>query len=487
MNKIIAFLITFLAIQFIAVAQNEDDALRYSNLTFGGTARSLGCGGAFGAIGADFSTLSFNPAGIGLYKSSEFTFSPSMYIGKTTSSYLGSTNEDNRYNFNLGNVGMVLAFPLNSKMSDAGWKNMQFGFGINRTQNFNNRMIIEGNNMSSSLLDTWVEYANGNSIDNLDQYDVGLGFNTWVLDTIAGSPTQYKAMVAGGGLKQRKSINSSGSMNEWVMTLGGNYNDKLYFGATLGFPFLKYSEESTFNETALAENIGFENFREFTYHQNLETTGSGFNFKFGMIFKPADWVRLGASVHTPTYFYNMHDVYTNNVKSRFDNGDNYSEDSPEGTYDYKLNTPMRAMGSLAFIIGNFGFISADYEFVDYSESRFRADNSEVFFDVNDAIRSKYTSTSNLRVGTEWKYNEFNFRGGYALYGDPFKNSSLNGASSSYSVGFGMRQTTYFLDLAYVVTQMKNDYYLYYSENVQPAIAKNDFKNQSFIMTLGFRF
>ncbi|MBL0343571.1 MAG: hypothetical protein IPP71_23575 [Bacteroidetes bacterium] len=47
-------------------AQNEIDALRYSQSMFGSTARSLSMGGAFGALGADFSTLSTNPAGIGV-------------------------------------------------------------------------------------------------------------------------------------------------------------------------------------------------------------------------------------------------------------------------------------------------------------------------------------------------------------------------------------------------------------------------------------
>jgi len=72
-------------------AQNQVDALRYSNLMFGGSARYVALGGAFGAVGADFTTLSVNPAGIGLYKTSEMSFSPSMYIGNTTASYNGKS------------------------------------------------------------------------------------------------------------------------------------------------------------------------------------------------------------------------------------------------------------------------------------------------------------------------------------------------------------------------------------------------------------
>ncbi|MCX6271349.1 MAG: hypothetical protein NTU44_09060 [Bacteroidetes bacterium] len=487
MKKLVIIFSALILASFSLFSQNEDDALRYSFLNFGSTARSMGVGGAFGALGADFSTLSTNPAGIGLYKTSEFTFSPSMFVGKTSSSYMGKTYDDSRYNFNLGNVGLVLSFPTGTQLNSTGWKNIQFGFGINRNNNFNNRITLEGQNFSSSLLDTWVTYADGNNIDNLNAYDVDLGFKTWVLDTIAGQPTKYKAMVPGGGLMQRKSVNTSGSMNEWVVSMGANYDDKLYFGATLGFPFLKYNEESTYSELALASDIGFDNFREFTYHQNLETTGSGFNFKFGMIFKPIDWIRIGAAVHTPTYFYNMHDNYNTTVKSTFDNADTYTEKSPDGSYDYKLNTPMRAIGSLAFIIGKFGLVSADYEFVDYSEARLRSSNGDEFFDQNQAILDKYTTAGNLRVGTEWRVNEFNIRAGYALYDSPFKSGLNDAKRTSYTAGFGIKQASYFLDFAYIYTQSKQDYYLYYADFVPSAYANNKTVTQNFIMTLGFKF
>ena len=52
-------------------AQDEVDILRYSQYQIGGTARSIGYGGAVGSLGADFSALTVNPAGIGLYRKSE--------------------------------------------------------------------------------------------------------------------------------------------------------------------------------------------------------------------------------------------------------------------------------------------------------------------------------------------------------------------------------------------------------------------------------
>ena len=46
--------------------------LRYSNLEYYGDARFNSMGGSFGALGANMSSLSINPGGLGVYKSSDF-------------------------------------------------------------------------------------------------------------------------------------------------------------------------------------------------------------------------------------------------------------------------------------------------------------------------------------------------------------------------------------------------------------------------------
>ena len=119
----------------------------------------VGIGGAFGAVGGDFSTLSSNPAGIALYKRNEFTITPSFFNGNTSSDYLGNTNSDNKFNVDLGNIGLIFTGKANN--SDAtGFKNFQFGFGINRTADFNNRFVIQGYNSKTSLMTDYTNTAN---------------------------------------------------------------------------------------------------------------------------------------------------------------------------------------------------------------------------------------------------------------------------------------------------------------------------------------
>jgi len=464
-------------------AQNEVDALRYSQITFGGTARSMGMGGAFGALGADFSSLSTNPAGIGLYKKSELTFTPSFYEGKTSSSFNGTSNDDSKYNLNISNVGLVVAFEPSKNLTNSGWKNFQFGFGMNRYANFNNRMMIEGFNSSSSLLSSFVNEANGTAPSDLYAFDLGLAYKTDLIYSDTTGNNKYKNDMPNGGVLQSKTVTTNGCINEIVLSFGANYNDKLYFGATIGFPQLRYFEESTYSEINTSDPGNY--FNSFSYNQNMETKGNGINLKLGMIYRPADWVRIGAAIHTPTFYNYMRDKWSSSMSSRFNDGNGYTADSPDGSFDYTLETPMRAIGSVAFIIGNYGLISGDYEYVDYSNAKLRSDDDD-FVDANNAIRNNYQDQSNIRLGTEWRVGpQFSIRGGYALYGSPYKSGINDAERTSYTAGLGYRDQDFFADFAYVLTQSKEKYYLYNYEGM-PAV-QNDLKTNNFVLTFGFKF
>jgi len=148
-------------------AQNEADALRYSQTSIAGTARFISMAGAFSALGGDFSTLSANPAGIALYRKSEFSFSPSFYKEKSVSTYLGKSSSDTKYNFNFGNAGMVFTYKLTRNDTSRGWKNWNFGLGYNRLNNFHAATTYEAINNNNSLLDHYVEQANGTDYNNV--------------------------------------------------------------------------------------------------------------------------------------------------------------------------------------------------------------------------------------------------------------------------------------------------------------------------------
>ncbi|HVA98739.1 MAG TPA: hypothetical protein VNG53_07590 [Bacteroidia bacterium] len=469
-------------------AQTDVDVLRYSETSFGGTARYSSMGGAFGALGADISTLSENPAGIGLYRETEVTFTPSLFYQNTNSSYNGNSTSDGKYNFNFGNIGIVTTYK-NHRVKQNGWVSFNFGFGYNRQNNFNNNIDIKGNNNSSSLLDDFAANANGTNYTNLDQFSTGLAFTTGLIDTVAGNNSQYKnnAIPSGTPLTQEKVIQTHGSMGETVISLGGNYMNKLFVGGTIGIDRINYTESDLYTETVL--NPSLTNLSNYSFTSDLNTVGTGVNFKFGIIYKINNWVRIGGAFHTPT-FYNMNDTYSNTINGVDNHGNQYYAASPSGNYNYYLTTPMRAIGSVAFIIAKKGLISADYEFEDYSTASLTSNDPGVFTNVDNTVQRKYTSAGNIHVGAEYRIvPPVSIRAGYALYGNPFSsepaNAGINGQRTSYSAGFGIRNHNMFADFAYVYTMYNQTYYLYNPMLVNPA--QNSMVNSSYMLTIGLRW
>jgi len=478
LNLIIAI---FALISLTAFGQNEIDALRYSNITHGGSARFHSLGGAFGALGGDFSTLSVNPAGLGVFRGSEFSFTPSIYTAKTTSKHYDKSSEDIKYNFNHGNIGFISTHKVRrGNQEGPGWEFINFGFGVNRLANFHNRVLIEGNNWESTLMTDYLSRAMGKMPEDFNPFDVGLAWETYLIDPIDTHGNYMSAIPINGGVKQTKSITTTGAINEMVLSLAGNYDDKFYIGGTVGFPFLRYNEQSTYREVDIDT---VSNFQSFSLSEDISTSGSGVNFKLGMIYRPIEFVRIGAAVHTPTFF-TLKESYSRTMNSYFDNGNSYTASSPNGKFDYELNTPMRVIGSLAFIIGEYGLVSADYEFVDYSEARLRSKNYK-FFDENEAIQNNYRAHSNIRVGAEARLDPISLRVGYALMGSPYKTGVNDGERTALSFGVGIRDKDYFFDVAYIYSSYSENYWLYNPALVQAT--NNTFKTSNIMMTLGFRF
>ncbi len=458
-------------------AQNEIDALRYSQVFYGGTARSVAMGGAFGALGGDFASLSINPAGIGIYKNTEITLTPSNYYVIMKSNYNNNASDDRKYNFNLNNLGVV--FVIKPKKEASACKGIQMGIGFNRLNDYNYNAYMEGGNSHNSIINDYVNQAQGSKPEDLQQFSTQLAFNTYLIDTL-GSLTNYIGAIPNGGALQSKSLNVTGSNNELVLTLGGNWNDKLYIGGTVGFPYVRYYESSTYKETDKADTIA--GFKSMAYNYNLQTRGTGFNFKLGVIYRITDWVRIGAAVHTPT-FYSMKDTWSSDMQSEFKDGSKFTSSSPNGSYDYQLTTPFKADGSLAFIIGKYALISGDYEFIDYRNARLKASTYN-YTDENRAIDNDLACQSNVRAGVEVKIKNFSIRGGYTFSNSPYATKLKADNRQAFSGGLGVKFDRYFIDLAYSYVMSKQKYYLYPSV---PTAVDNTITGHNALLTFGVKF
>lgn len=447
---------------YIAIAQDETDAFRYSYLSTQGTARSIGFGGALGSIGGDFSSLSVNPAGIGVYRSSEFTFAPAIRIGSVEGRYTGNSMADNNTRFTIGNLGLVLtSAPSGRRYQRADWKSVSFGIGINRVADFNRNYVYSGRD-TSSFTELFAYDANKypEDINNLGTY-AGLGYQSYLLDTFN---SRYISVVPWWkNPRHQRAVRERGGMTDFVLSVGGNYRERLILGATLGIPSLRYTREMIYQETdESGESDNF--FNNFKYTENLTTEGTGINLKLGFIYKLEDQFRLGFAFHTPTYF-GMKDVQTKSLTSNTENFKTdlgivdanpltiiTSDDIPTNTYEYSMITPWRTVVSGAAILGKTGFVTMDYEFVDYSSTRFRYAfqdrDAETY--INEKIRNTYKGGHIIRLGGEAKFDMLMLRLGIGYYTSPFKNYS--GDRLDASAGVGLRFDTWFLDLGFVNTR-----------------------------------
>ncbi len=475
---VITLIIGLLAIPFVS-AQNETDALRYSRLIPGGTARFASTGSAFGALGGDFSSLSLNPAGIAIYRGSEFTISPSLNYSQVDTRYFNTLMDDMKYDLTLGNVGVVFAFPVSNR-EEGGWQFINMGFGINRHNNFNDRWIAQGFNNNSSLMTSMMEQANREgSVENLSDFSTGLAWDTWLLGE---DDDGFFVDMPDGMVKQRQETDVSGSMREFVLSMGANYNDRVYIGATFGFPSVRYKEESRYTEEDSENRSAI--FNSLAYTTNLKTEGNGYNFKVGAIVRVTDMIRLGGAFHSPT-FLDLSDRYSATMRSDLNlDYDAQSSSSPEGRFDYELNTPLKAMGSLGLVFGTRGLVSIDYEFTDYSDARLRSPDYS-FMEENNTIRDSFTAQHGIRLGGELRFHPVILRAGYGHYTSPYVSGVNDGQRSLISGGIGLREQSYFIDFSYTHSFYEEDYYLYQLDGLAPV--EREFSANNFRVTFGWRF
>ncbi|MCD8569275.1 MAG: hypothetical protein LRY50_13490 [Geovibrio sp.] len=114
--KYVSLALVLIAVSaFDAGAQNENDALRYGRYYYTGTARYASMSGAFGAFGSDISNLANNPAGLGVYRKSQFTLTPGVSVNSTKSTFQNETSQDSRSSFNLANMGFVFSSKTGKK------------------------------------------------------------------------------------------------------------------------------------------------------------------------------------------------------------------------------------------------------------------------------------------------------------------------------------------------------------------------------------
>lgn len=468
-------------------AQYIEDALRFSQPNTFGSARFQGMAGVNTALGADVSSIAGNPAGLGFFRKSEWSISAGLNFAATQSEYLpfstasATRNPDSRTNFNIPNLAIVFASPK-SDIKSGPWRGGAFGISFTRMNSFQNQFTNSGTTDRSSFTNFLADQAYGFSDPQLFVPENQIGYNvserqgkaqlayaTYLISPDTLTPNAYYSSAGTEFLEvaQRETVRRTGARNQWNFSYGGNLDDKFYFGASVGLSGLRYGYEKSFRENILRSDNNIEAIRDFTFTDYYDVSGSGINASLGFIFKPNDAIRLGASVVTPTYYWNLREEFSSEADVNFNRGNPISRETVVSNYDYQLTTPLRLSGGVAFFVGKRGFVSGDVEYITYNSARLSSAQGDDFSFENTGISNRYQPTLNYRLGGEFREGIFRVRAGAAYFGDALDEKQSDGISRSMlnvTLGAGMRLPGFYVDLALVHSRSRTGYSPYTFQN-----------------------
>lgn len=492
-----------------ASAQCLTDAIRLGSTDIGGTARYRAMGGAFGAVGGDLSCMGDNPAGMAVYRgTSEFSITPHLTYSNSTTSMRGfGSHEADKTQFALSNLGVVFSFMTDDNDNLV---NFNLGLGIQRKADSFRRYrsgIKPGTRFDEYITSLYNVGDYNEPLALLGQTGKG-GCNVFWVD----KNEAFTTINSGIGATQYMDVRESTRMDEYQMSGSFNFNDYFYAGFTLGITDMNSRVESSLEETYETSKPQFLN-----YHNNIESRGTGFNAKLGLLFRPIDELRLGVAVHTPTWT-TIKETYMGRMYTEMcTNNPAYYD--PE-SWEYSLRTPWEVQVSAATVIARRAILSAevDWRFIrsmGYSESRdYFLDGGDSFFDLtNDAISDYAKTQVTVKLGAEVNIAKgLSVRGGYAYRTSPYKDEALNGtvdAPTQYDLyyggtkvdyntlgeqqyisgGLGYRNGKFGIDLTYVrrIAEGKMAAYPANMTNIKSDILDLKTNTNNFDITFSYRF
>jgi hypothetical protein len=530
MKRILLSSIIALAMSVSAQAQDNSYpalAQSFSQSLPTGSARMIGLGGNYSTLGGDISNAWGNPAGLGFYKRSEFSFSPAYQSNQNTSTYLDQKSDDSKGNFNIGHFGLVLGGGNQNKWS--GWRSGSFAVSYSRQNTYHDMVSFGGRNQRSSITDNFADIANKEGAKPADfdsdfaqngtnfDYPTSMFYYGYLINP--NSTGKYIGAETDKFPDQKFTSSLKGSSSQWSFAYGASYKDKLYLGAALGITSLSYESVKNAQESFAT---GVE-IKGFNYQNNIQINGKGINLSAGFIYRPNNTLRLGGSITTPTGYtftetssasllvdVNRIDVttetatYLNGLRAKgystiAASGKTYITSIPrlnvvpyESTYN--LSTPWKLSGGAALFFGTKGFISGDIEYVAYRGMKWSSTDSYADPDLgnggyNQDIRALYQDVLNFKVGGEYKEGPYHVRGGIAYYASPLNiNDGINRSRLIYSGGVGYRNNDWFFDIAGTFSQTDRAYAPYTLDNSSDfASAKITTQNIKVVASFGVFF
>ena len=543
MRKILSLLCSLLLVCGVAKAQYDSGGLIIDPSTITAfdmfnsahtqfntiTARSAAMAGAMTSLGADASSLSINPAGVGMYRTNELTFTPMMSFTRAKNNAQPfEGNSKNR--FAVGNFGVVVKL----RESSTGVTAINMGLSYNRLADYNYKYSFSNAGVAgnASIADVYAGQLAASGItsaqlkqnyDNFgnfrwSHYDPTywgaiLGYKTGLVGDTSGAWGR-DMVVPNAAVDNFTTVESKGRADEWVWSLGINFNSKFYLGMSLGASTISQEKHIYYGEGYRYSNNPQQNYcmEYFNYDQITQMKGTGINFKIGAIYRPIESLRIGIAFHTPTYYnvtYKYQGGMTSQVKA-INNVDGYTVNSQgyidppfseqtellidDGDYSWRFTTPTRLMVGASYTVAKQLILSVDW----YNTMRMK--NSPYGPLYKGFIKDEFKGSNTLRAGAEWRFiPQMAIRLGYGLWSgalddnDEVYSSPVIYRTEYMSTGLGIALSKHFtIDLAYMYSKSNiTPYKTFYGYNANVDIASPTFRTSisrhNAMMTLTVKF
>ncbi len=506
-----------------------------------GTARFVGMGGALGALGADMSVMGTNPAGIGLYRSSDVAITGGLLRQADANAFAGR----NPATASFDQAGFVYAIPM-------GGKTLRFfniGFNYHKKKNFHSLFSgglsgLDGMGDFSGISQSWemanLAYVGGQPLDltvgadgtlspdfDMTTPTTGLGAMTSMIaptyDKDGNLVGYYPSLAASNATRAAR----WGGIEQYDFNFSTNLRDRIYLGLTLSAYHVSWHSALDYNELIYD---GSGNTGDYALSTDEALSGSGFDVKFGLIVRPIEEsaFRIGLSFTSPTFYTLTHSAHAWMQSPYVDDyGAPLNNDVDVSPHDYLIRTPWKVNLSLGHTVGDYLAIGVEYEYANYGTSKIRyPDSYDDYwygdgwgysttddYAMNDEISRFLKGVSTVRVGAEARVAKGCFlRVGYnyvsePMSGDAYNNLFTSSPSYYYSVntdylnlgpthrgtfGFGYRGKHFYADIAYQFQKQDGEYYSFYlsqdnsERNALPAVPVKLDRHQG-LLTLGYKF
>ena len=526
-------------------AQSATEAYLLTRHELYGTARYMSMGGAFGALGGDLSAIQLNPGGIGVYRRSDVGISLNLNMQSAKTQSGSEMSERNQTKFFISNIGYVGTIEFNSGILPF----LNYGITYNRPISYNHRYGGRMVGITNSLTNYIANYSNSRGYNTYDlkKYDQDIA-TSW-LSTMAYkasiiNPKDFDEKGYGYNFMGLYNNNSSafneyevieeGGVNEFNLHIGGNISNVAYWGASIGLNNMNFNKYSFYGETidhaTVVNNangdLSQSGTASFGLQSTLKTSGNGWNYKVGIIMRPINEIRLGVSIHSPTYWTltdNMNSSIqyktANSTGSYVKKGETKANGGNDYSVRYKFRSPLKFNLSAAAVLSDKSIVSLTYERVLYNNMIVKYETPSGFITdrhMSEVINSYYKGIDVLRVGTEYRIiPSISVRLGYCYQSSPVIANIMNKefaietsdllpsylfekSTQYYTCGLGLKFGDIYSDFAYVLKTVESEYNAYSPYNAVPSYetsykltpapsATVKDRNGQIVWTIGYRF